>query len=78
MHTHFLWNARDLLDLTGVQSSMGRSAESSGSGRVLTLACKDCGREFASPVQVGPEVFTGMKVENCLVRCPLCHYARRY
>lgn len=45
---------------------------------VLSLSCKDCGREFASPVQVSPEVFAGMMVEKCLVRCPLCRYARRY
>jgi len=57
---------------------MGPSAERSGSGRLLSLACKDCGWEFASPVQVGPDVFAGMTIENCLVRCPLCRYARRY
>ena len=62
-----------------VYQAMGRPVDASGSQVVvLSLACKDCGTEFASPVQVGREVFTGMMVENCLVRCPLCHFARRY
>jgi len=44
----------------------------------LSLVCRECGQEFASAMQMDPETFTKIKVENMLERCPFCSCARRY
>jgi DNA-directed RNA polymerase subunit RPC12/RpoP len=46
--------------------------------RILSLTCRECGKEFPSALQMDPETFTKIKVENNLERCPHCGFARRY
>jgi DNA-directed RNA polymerase subunit RPC12/RpoP len=46
--------------------------------RTLSLTCRECGKDFASALQMDPETFTKIKVENNLERCSHCGSARRY
>ncbi|MFN2431409.1 MAG: hypothetical protein ABR599_01050 [Gemmatimonadota bacterium] len=45
--------------------------------RILTIACKGCGRPFESGIPVGGEHLSGVKV-RALEVCPACGTAAEY
>lgn len=44
----------------------------------LSLSCPDCGAKFTSTIQMDPDTWVGIEVENNLERCSCCGFFRRY
>ena len=46
---------------------------------VLNVTCPHCGESFASAIQMDPETWEGIRVnDGMLERCPHCHRSSRY
>ena len=56
----------------------GADADNSYMERTLSQTCPQCGQEFASALQMDPETFAKIKLENNIERCSICGYSKRY
>jgi hypothetical protein len=44
----------------------------------LSLACPQCGAEFASAIQMDAATWAKIKLENNIERCSSCGFSKRY